>query len=175
MNSITVPPLVILSLDGFSREYLDRKLVPSLDLFAECGASAEYMFPSFPSKTFPNHYTIATGLYPESHGIVDNAIFDPKISPVLEDMKLTKFKEFYGGEPVGVFSKKLTNIFLRFGVPPFVNTNECFVYFGNIFPRKFPSKRCLLGRDVHLMKRDTRQQSTSNTIKRCRILRASIW
>ncbi|KAI1723325.1 type I phosphodiesterase / nucleotide pyrophosphatase domain-containing protein [Ditylenchus destructor] len=58
------------------------------------------MFPSYPSKTFPNHYSIATGLYPESHGIVDNSIYDPTISEVLEDMKRTNFSGFYLGEPI---------------------------------------------------------------------------
>lgn len=58
------------------------------------------MFPSYPSKTFPNHYTIATGMYPESHGIVDNSIYDSDISNKLEDMKKTNYSEFYGGEPV---------------------------------------------------------------------------
>ena len=94
------PPLLVISLDGFAREYLDRKLVPSLDLLSKCGDRADYVFPSYPSKTFPNHYTIATGLYPEAHGIVDNAAYDPKISPNLEDMKKTKFPKFYGGEPI---------------------------------------------------------------------------
>src|SRR5690606_16095336 len=54
----------------------------------------------YPSKTFPNHYTIATGLYPESHGIVDNGAYDPSISPQFEDFKKTKFAKFYGGEPI---------------------------------------------------------------------------
>lgn len=58
------------------------------------------MYPSFPSKTFPNHYTIATGLYPESHGIVDNYVYDPDISPTMENMKTTNYTGFYGGEPV---------------------------------------------------------------------------
>lgn len=58
------------------------------------------MYPSYPSKTFPNHYTIATGLYPESHGIVDNEVYDPTISPDLEDIKRTKYAKFFGGEPV---------------------------------------------------------------------------
>uniref|UniRef100_A0AC35GVL6 Uncharacterized protein n=1 Tax=Panagrolaimus sp. PS1159 TaxID=55785 RepID=A0AC35GVL6_9BILA len=94
------PPLIVISLDGFAREYLDRKLVPSLDLLAKCGARADFVYPSYPSKTFPNHYTIATGLYPEAHGIVDNAAYDPNISPILEDMKKTKFPQFFGGEPI---------------------------------------------------------------------------
>uniref|UniRef100_A0A7E4ZZ53 NUC domain-containing protein n=1 Tax=Panagrellus redivivus TaxID=6233 RepID=A0A7E4ZZ53_PANRE len=94
------PPLLIISLDGFAREYLDRNLVPSLDALTRCGSRAEFVYPSYPSKTFPNHYTIATGLYPEVHGIVDNAAYDPKISPVLEDLKKTKYPQFFGGEPI---------------------------------------------------------------------------
>uniref|UniRef100_A0A915DIR1 Extracellular Endonuclease subunit A domain-containing protein n=1 Tax=Ditylenchus dipsaci TaxID=166011 RepID=A0A915DIR1_9BILA len=97
---VTIPPLVIISLDGFAAEYLDRKLVNSLDSMADCGSRAEFMFPSYPSKTFPNHYSIATGLYPESHGIVDNTILDPTISNVLEDIKRTKYSEFFLGEPI---------------------------------------------------------------------------
>uniref|UniRef100_A0A914C8U0 Uncharacterized protein n=1 Tax=Acrobeloides nanus TaxID=290746 RepID=A0A914C8U0_9BILA len=97
---ITIPPLLVISLDGFAREYLDRDLVPSLTSLAECGATAEFMYPSYPSKTFPNHYTIATGLYPEAHGIVDNEVYDPTISPNLEDIKRTKYAKFFGGEPI---------------------------------------------------------------------------
>uniref|UniRef100_A0A914EIC5 Uncharacterized protein n=1 Tax=Acrobeloides nanus TaxID=290746 RepID=A0A914EIC5_9BILA len=93
---ITIPPLLVISLDGFAREYLDRDLVPSLTSLAECGATAEFMYPSYPSKTFPNHYTIATGLYPEAHGIVDNEVYDPTISPNLEDIKRTKYSKFFG-------------------------------------------------------------------------------
>jgi len=99
-SDMASPPLVVLSLDGFAREYLDRNLVPSLNKLTNCGARAEFMYPSYPSKTFPNHYTIATGLYPESHGIVDNGAYDPSISPKFEDFKKTKFAKFYGGEPI---------------------------------------------------------------------------
>ncbi|PAV61098.1 hypothetical protein WR25_25338 isoform B [Diploscapter pachys] len=102
------PPLVIMSFDGFSREYLDRGIVKSLDYFSECGARAERVLPSYPSRTFPNHYTIVTGLYPESHLIVDNNVFDPSISPNLESMKNTKYKEFWGGDPIWSVYKRET-------------------------------------------------------------------
>ncbi|CAD5223357.1 unnamed protein product [Bursaphelenchus okinawaensis] len=97
---VTIPPLLIISMDAFAAKYLSRNLVPSLDTMAECGARAKHIFPSYPTKTFPNHYTMATGLYPESHGIVDNAVYDKDISPQEEDMKSTKFPEFYKGEPI---------------------------------------------------------------------------
>lgn len=58
------------------------------------------MYPSYPSKTFPNHYTIATGLYPGSHGIFDRYLYDPTISPALEDISKTKQNGYFKGEPI---------------------------------------------------------------------------
>ncbi|XP_067141418.1 venom phosphodiesterase-like [Centruroides vittatus] len=69
-------PLLLISLDGFRSDYLERKLTPAIQWLAQCGVQGP-MQPVFPSKTFPNHYTIVTGLYPETHGIVDNKIYDP--------------------------------------------------------------------------------------------------
>jgi ectonucleotide pyrophosphatase/phosphodiesterase family protein 1/3 len=66
----------------------------------ECGVTTSHMFPSYPSKTFPNHYTIATGLYPESHGIIDNYVYDPKVSPKVEDVRTFKRQGYFKGEPV---------------------------------------------------------------------------
>uniref|UniRef100_A0A1I8C045 NUC domain-containing protein n=1 Tax=Meloidogyne hapla TaxID=6305 RepID=A0A1I8C045_MELHA len=63
-------------MDGFRADYLKRGITHSVSRILECGSSAKYMLPSFPSKTFPNHFTIVTGLYPESHGIVDNHFYD---------------------------------------------------------------------------------------------------
>uniref|UniRef100_A0A1I7XLR5 Ectonucleotide pyrophosphatase/phosphodiesterase family member 3 n=1 Tax=Heterorhabditis bacteriophora TaxID=37862 RepID=A0A1I7XLR5_HETBA len=102
------PPLVILSLDGFSSAYIDRGIVRSFQSFIECGASADSVLPSYPSRTFPNHYTMVTGLYPESHGIVDNNVFDPSISPYLENMKSTQFDAFWGGDPIWSVYKRQT-------------------------------------------------------------------
>ncbi|HEY8997137.1 MAG TPA: ectonucleotide pyrophosphatase/phosphodiesterase, partial [Edaphobacter sp.] len=71
--------VVMVSLDGFRYDYAQKWGATHLLKMAEEGASApEGMIPSFPSLTFPNHYTIATGLYPEHHGIVDNEFLDPK-------------------------------------------------------------------------------------------------
>ncbi|XP_076158075.1 venom phosphodiesterase CdcPDE [Alosa pseudoharengus] len=72
-------PLLLISLDGLRAEYLQTwaSLIPVLDKMKQCGVSAPYMQAVFPSKTFPNHYTIATGLYAESHGLVDNSMYDP--------------------------------------------------------------------------------------------------
>ncbi|KAG7460455.1 venom phosphodiesterase 1-like [Solea senegalensis] len=72
-------PLLLVSLDGLRAEYLQtwRSLVPVLDKLRACGTSAPYMQSAFPTKTFPNHYTIVTGLYPESNGLIDNVMYDP--------------------------------------------------------------------------------------------------
>ena len=60
--------VLIISLDGFQRNYLERGKTPMLGWMIRNGVSSDYMVPAFPSITFPNHYSIATGLYPESHG-----------------------------------------------------------------------------------------------------------
>ncbi|KAF1382049.1 hypothetical protein PFLUV_G00160370 [Perca fluviatilis] len=75
----TQQPLLLVSLDGLRAEYLQTwsALIPVLDKLKECGTSAPYMQAAFPSKTFPNHYTIVTGLYPESNGLIDNTMYDP--------------------------------------------------------------------------------------------------
>uniref|UniRef100_A0A0K0DJE2 ENPP3 n=1 Tax=Angiostrongylus cantonensis TaxID=6313 RepID=A0A0K0DJE2_ANGCA len=98
--SFPAPSLLILSMDGFSREYLNRFKLSSLNYLAKCGAMAERVYPSFPSRTFPNHYTMVTGLYPESHGIVDNSVYDPSLSDIMENMKNTQKQGYFLGDPI---------------------------------------------------------------------------
>jgi len=78
------PPLILISLDGFRWDYLDRGLSPNLSALAAGGVRAERMIPSFPSVTFPNHYTLVTGLYPDHNGIVNNTFEDPKMPGVFK-------------------------------------------------------------------------------------------
>jgi predicted AlkP superfamily pyrophosphatase or phosphodiesterase len=70
---------ILISLDGFRADFLNRGLTSALNAFIASGVSPKYMLPSFPSVTFPNHFTLVTGLYPESHGIVGNSFWDPEI------------------------------------------------------------------------------------------------
>ncbi|KAJ9614649.1 hypothetical protein H2200_002786 [Cladophialophora chaetospira] len=72
------PTTILISLDGFRADFLNRKITPALNAFIESGVSPKYMLPSFPSVTFPNHFTLVTGLYPESHGVVSNQFWDPE-------------------------------------------------------------------------------------------------
>ncbi len=72
-----VTPLLLISIDGYRADYIERGLSPELNELANNGVRAAGMQPSFPSLTFPNHYTIVTGLRPDHHGIVNNTMVDP--------------------------------------------------------------------------------------------------
>ena len=72
-------PLILVSIDGFRWDYLDRGITPNLSALAAAGVRARRMIPSFPSVTFPNHYTLVTGLYPDHHGIVNNTFEDARL------------------------------------------------------------------------------------------------
>jgi predicted AlkP superfamily pyrophosphatase or phosphodiesterase len=99
---------VILSLDGFRWDYPNKAFTPSLNLLAREGVKAVSLIPSFPSKTFPNHYTIATGLVPDHNGLVNNAFYDPAIQkPFSIGNKTERFNPvFYGGEPIWITAQK---------------------------------------------------------------------
>ena len=75
-------PVILVSIDGFRNDYLQRGLTPNLSRMAAGGARAEYMRPSYPSITFPNHYTLVTGLRPDHHGVIANFMTDPAIPGV---------------------------------------------------------------------------------------------
>lgn len=78
-TALFAPTTILISLDGFRADFLNRGLTPTLNAFVADGVSPLYMLPSFPSVTFPNHFTLVTGLYPESHGIVGNTFWDPEL------------------------------------------------------------------------------------------------
>ncbi len=73
------PLVVLVSIDGFKPNYLKRGNSPVLDGLVDGGASAKGLIPAFPSVTFPNHYSMVTGLSPDHHGIVNNVMFDPTV------------------------------------------------------------------------------------------------
>jgi predicted AlkP superfamily pyrophosphatase or phosphodiesterase len=75
--SAPVNPVLLVSIDAFRPDYLDRGHTPNLVAMAADGARALYMLPSFPSLTFPNHYTLVTGRVPDRNGIVNNTMQDP--------------------------------------------------------------------------------------------------
>ncbi|HFB61732.1 MAG TPA: alkaline phosphatase family protein [Bacteroidetes bacterium] len=101
------PYVVMLSLDGFRWDYTQHAHTPVLDSLKKAGVFAE-MIPSFPTKTFPNHYTMATGLYPDHHGIVLNSFYatDLGMHYSISDRASVGNGIFYGGEPIWVTAKK---------------------------------------------------------------------
>lgn len=72
-------PLLLISIDAYRDDYIDRGFSPTLARLAKNGVQAASMQPSFPTLTFPNHYTLVTGLRPDHNGIVDNTMFDPRL------------------------------------------------------------------------------------------------
>ncbi len=103
------PYVVLVSLDGFRYDYAERYAAKNLLALAARGASApEGMIPAYPSVTFPNHYTIVTGLYPEHHGIVANNFYDParKERYSYSDPKTNGDGSWYGGTPLWVLAEK---------------------------------------------------------------------
>ncbi len=100
--------LLVLSLDGFRWDYPNMTETPNLDSIARVGVRAESVRSGFPSKTFPNHYSMATGLYPDHHGIVNNHFYDPEsdMTYSMRDSASRMNPYFYGGEPIWVTAEK---------------------------------------------------------------------
>ncbi|MEO7673836.1 MAG: ectonucleotide pyrophosphatase/phosphodiesterase, partial [Pyrinomonadaceae bacterium] len=96
------PTVILISLDGFRYDYLDKFAPPTLNRLAKEGVRAKWMTPSFPTKTFPNHYTIATGLYPEHHGIIENNIWDFGSTFTLNKREEVQNSRWWLGEPIWV-------------------------------------------------------------------------
>jgi predicted AlkP superfamily pyrophosphatase or phosphodiesterase len=96
------PYLILISFDGFRPDYQDRFELPNFRRVAARGARARAMIPVFPSLTFPNHYSLVTGLHPERHGIVANTFYDPSRDETysLSDRAAVSDGSWYRGEPI---------------------------------------------------------------------------
>lgn len=98
------PTTILISLDGFHPHYISPKLTPNLNKLMHSDYGAPYMVPSFPSSTFPNHWTLITGLYPSEHGIVGNTFYDPQLDKQFVNTDPKKGgldPDFWqGGEPI---------------------------------------------------------------------------
>lgn len=102
------PTIVLVSLDAFRWDYMDRFPTPALHELAEEGVRAKSLLPSFPTKTFPNHYTLVTGLYPGHHGVVANNMFDPVFGVAFRmwDRAQVEDGRWWGGEPIWLTAQK---------------------------------------------------------------------
>lgn len=107
-GQVDKPYLVLVSLDGFGPAFRDLAETPALDRLEREGIAADAMQPVFPSLTFPNHYSIATGLYPAEHGIVNNRFpsRDRGRWYRLDDREAVQDGQWYGGEPIWVRAEK---------------------------------------------------------------------
>ncbi|XP_053700073.1 ectonucleotide pyrophosphatase/phosphodiesterase family member 2 [Synchiropus splendidus] len=117
-------PLIIFSVDGFRASYMKRgsAVIPNIEKLRTCGTHAPYMRPVYPSKTFPNLYSLATGLYPESHGIVGNSMYDPLFDATFSLRSREKLSHrWWGGQPIWITAAqqgvKAANFFWPVGIP----------------------------------------------------------
>lgn len=102
------PYVILISADGFRYDYLDKYAAENLQRLSGKGVRAEAMIPSFPSVTFPNHYTLVTGLYPSHHGLVGNSFYDPAKSDSYSMGNKQKVRDssWYGGTPLWVLAEQ---------------------------------------------------------------------
>ena len=100
--------LLLISFDGFMNEYIERNETPNFDKLIANGVKAEYMIPVFPTKTFPNHDTIATGLYAENHGIIANGFYDDNLDARFRfgPIDSSNDERWWGGEPIWITAEK---------------------------------------------------------------------
>ncbi len=94
--------LLLISLDGWRWDYHTRSRVTNLRSLMARGVRAEALIPSFPTKTFPNHYTLVTGRYPGHHGVVGNTMRDPRTGRLFAMTKREEVSDpmWWGGEPI---------------------------------------------------------------------------
>lgn len=111
------PTVILISLDGFHPDYLTKYPAPNLNRLAKNGVRAKWLIPSFPTKTFPNHYTVATGLYPQNHGIVENNIYDFGAVFTLGNREEVENPRWWLGEPIWVTAQKQKQIAASYFFP----------------------------------------------------------
>ena len=93
--------VILVSMDGFRWDYQKQFNLENLKQIAKKGVHAKSMKPSYPSKTFPNHYSIVTGLYPDHHGIINNVFYDAQLNESFSlSSKAKNDSRFYGGNPI---------------------------------------------------------------------------
>ena len=105
---LSKPYVILISADGFRFDYADKYNATNLKSLRRSGVRAKSMIPSYPSVTFPNHYSIATGLYPSHHGLVYNQFYDRKRkdSYNMANRKTVEDGSWYGGTPLWVLAEQ---------------------------------------------------------------------
>jgi predicted AlkP superfamily pyrophosphatase or phosphodiesterase len=101
-------PLILISIDGFRADYLDRGITPNLSALAADGVRAKALRSAFPTLTFPNHYSLVTGQYPDHHGMVNNTMVDSALGKFgISNKEAGRDGRWWdGGEPIWVTADK---------------------------------------------------------------------
>jgi predicted AlkP superfamily pyrophosphatase or phosphodiesterase len=102
------PYVILISADGFRYDLADKYQATNLLRLRQQGVAAAYMQPSYPSLTFPNHYTLVTGLYPSHHGLVDNSFYDQQRGVLysMGNKQTVGDGSWYGGTPLWVLAEQ---------------------------------------------------------------------
>lgn len=103
--------VLLVSFDGFRSDYVEKYSLQNFKAFAAAGTSSQGIVPCFPSLTFPNHYSIVTGMYPGNHGLVDNNFYDSiiDIQYAIRNRVAVEDARFYGGTPCGRWRKRMVS------------------------------------------------------------------
>jgi len=102
------PYVILISADGFRFDYIDKYKAEHLAALSKGGVRAQSMIPSFPSVTFPNHYTLVTGMYPSHHGLSQNDFYAPNRAEFysMGNKEQVKDGSWYGGTPLWVLAEQ---------------------------------------------------------------------
>lgn len=102
------PYVILISADGFRHDYARKHNAENLLKLAESGVVSKGMIPSYPSNTFPNHYTLVTGMYPSTHGLIDNSFYDPHRDETysMGNRAIVTDSSWYGGLPLWGLAEK---------------------------------------------------------------------
>lgn len=108
INQQQKPYVILISADGFRHDYAVKFKAEHLLEYSQNGVSANSMIPSYPSVTFPNHYSLITGLYPSHHGLVANSYYDRKRQDKYQMSDKAKVRDgsWYGGVPLWVLAEE---------------------------------------------------------------------
>ena len=108
VEAISKPYVILISADGFRSDYAKKYNAKNLLKIAEDGVSAKALIPSFPTITFPNHWSLITGLYPAHHGLIDNFFYDYKKQEFykMSSQENAEDGTWYGGTPLWSLAEK---------------------------------------------------------------------
>ena len=98
--------VILISVDGLRATTVGSGMMPTLDAMATSGVRAAWLTPSYPTQTFPNHYTLVTGLRPDHHGVVHNTMQDDTLGRFVSKSEAARDGSWWGGEPIWVTLQK---------------------------------------------------------------------